>query len=126
MSLMKTLLFLLSAGLAFSASQNTLTVQVVGPDWLPIPTTDVRVTNVEDCSAQAAAVFPTVSRTTDRSGRVSFEIAGTGRYRIEVPRQDGITGTSRCVRLANFNSDCSVAYVQIQLRLAGPTVTVKD
>jgi len=72
-----------------AAETSHLAVQVVLPDWLPNPTVSVHVTNVKSCAARAEPVFPKATKTTDLSGTATFDVPGTGYYRIEVPKQGG-------------------------------------
>jgi hypothetical protein len=111
---------------AVAAERNELIVQIVRPEWLPLPTVTVRVTNVKSCASGAAPVFPMTIRTTDKSGMATFEIAGTGRYRIEVPAGGGWSRVVKCVQLEAFDSDFPTAYVQLQVKLIAPMVTVRD
>src|SRR5437879_6345564 len=110
---------------AIAAERNELIVQIVRPEWLPLPGVPVRVTNVKSCARGAGPVFPMSIRTTDKSGKATFEIAGTGYYRIEVPGEGGWSRVVKCVRLGSFDSGFSTAHVQLQVKFTGPMVTVK-
>jgi hypothetical protein len=108
-----------------AAETSHLAVQVVLPDWLPNPTVPVHVTNVKSCAAHAEPVFPKTTKTTDLSGMATFDVPGTGFYRIEVPKQGGWTGVVKCIRLSRSES-FPTAYVQVQVKFAGPFVSVRD
>lgn len=111
---------------AIAAERNELIVQIVRPEWLPLPGVPVRVINVKSCARGAAPVFPMTSRTTDKSGTATFEIAGTGHYRIEVPGEGGWSRVVKCVHLESFDGDFPTAYVQLQVKFTGPMATVKN
>src|SRR5262245_34425208 len=123
---MKRYLLILWIGLGVSvaAEEPRLRVQLVEPGWLPVPTVDVQITPVSSCSPSARTTGPTLTALTDRSGYASFQSLDQAFYRIQAREQGGFASSQRCVRLGPKSDNFPTAYVQLQLKLAGPFTTV--
>jgi hypothetical protein len=120
--------YFLSLWVAFavplSADEPRLKVQLVEPGWLPVPTHNVQITPVSSCSRSARTTGPSLTALTDRSGYASFQSLDQAYYRIQVSDEGGFASSQRCVRLSPKSDDFPTAYVQLQLKLAGPFTTV--
>ena len=110
-----------------AAQAGTLSVQLIEPGYLPVPTVSIKVTQVTSCRPSTAAPAPSAGETkmTDKTGTATFEVRGKGFYLIEVPSQDGYSGERRCIELSDFARFFPTAYVQIPLKPAGTGVTVR-
>jgi hypothetical protein len=108
-----------------SAQEPRLRVQLVEPGWLPVPTVNVQITPMSSCLASARTTGPALTAMTDRSGYASFQSLDQAYYRIQVSDQGGWASIRRRIRLGPKSSDAlPTAYVQLQLKLAGPFTTV--
>ena len=107
-----------------SAEEPRLRVQLVEPGWLPIPTFNVQITPVSSFAASARTTGASLTALTDRSGYASFQSLDQAYYRIQASEQGGFASSRRCVRLGPKSDGLPTAYVQLQLKLAGPFTTV--
>jgi len=100
------------------AGPPALVVQVVDALWLPIP--GARVTVV----AASSKAAPTAS-TTGREGYAEFWLSSVADYSVEAAVAGFKARRIKGVRIAQQSDSSSTAYVQIQLAVAGPLVTVE-
>jgi hypothetical protein len=97
----------------------SLIVQVVDPDWLPIPGAEVTLTPLSE-DAQLKS-----NRTeTDKDGYVKFFVPGDADYAIEARLYGFKRESLKHVHLFKAAGSSSPAYLQLRLRLSGPGTTV--
>jgi len=112
--------------LLFFASNQTLPtvtesppliVQVVDPNWLPIPGAEV-------------TVKPSTGKTgsqighTKKDGSAEFWIQGDADYAIEVKQRGFKTNQLKHVHLTKPSGPFPTAYIQFQMKLSGTSITV--
>ena len=95
----------------------SIMVQVVDPNWLPIPGAEV---TVKPLSIEAESKVGH----TNKDGNVEFWVHGDADYAIEVKRQGFKTKQLKHVHLTKPSATFPTAYVQFQLKLTGPSTTV--
>jgi hypothetical protein len=98
-----------AANCSCPASSTALSVQVVGPDWRPLPNIAVKV---------EGAVGPginSLNQRTDRCGKAAFDVPDDAFYVVSAPAENGFAGQQVQVRLAHHGEDSTTAYVQLRL-----------
>lgn len=96
----------------------SLVVQAVDPLWLPLPGMEVTISPHEGRSASKAA-------RTDRNGYAEFWLAREAEYSVEVKSPGFKTKWMKSLRITGRSEASPTAYVQFQLELAGPFVTIE-
>jgi hypothetical protein len=97
----------------------SLIVQVVDPDWLPIPGAEVTLKPL-----LADAQLKSNRTRTDKEGYSKFLVPGDADYAIEVELYGFKREHLKCVHLLKSSDPPVPAYVQLKLRLSGPGTTV--
>jgi hypothetical protein len=95
-----------------------LVVQVVDPLWLPIPGAQVTVVAEEHGSGR-------MTSTTGREGYAEFWAPREAEYAVEARLVGFKPKRVKGIRIGKQSDASPTAYVQIQLALAGPFVTVE-
>ena len=95
----------------------SLIVQVVDPNWIPVPGAEVMV---KPLSVKAESNV----RHTDKDGNAAFWVQGDADYAIEAKLQGFKIKRLRHVHLTRPSAPFPTAYMQFQLKLSGPSVTV--
>ncbi|MFZ0978664.1 MAG: carboxypeptidase-like regulatory domain-containing protein [Candidatus Acidiferrales bacterium] len=101
------------------AQSPSLIVQVVDPDWLPVPGAQVTVEPLASDQKTKS------SRTeTDKDGYAKFSVSGDADYAIHVELYGFKRESLEHVHLFKTSSSSVPAYVQLKLRLSGPGTMV--
>jgi hypothetical protein len=95
----------------------SLIVQLVDPTWDPLPGADVTVKPL------SGKVESSVAHT-DKDGYAKFWVAGDNDYAIEAKLTGFKTKRLKHVHLFKPTATSPTAYIQLQLKLSGPTTTV--
>jgi hypothetical protein len=95
----------------------SLVVQVVDPDWYPIPGSEV---TIKSLSAKAQSN----SNHADQDGNAKFYALADGDYEIEIKEYGFKNGHVKHVHLFPVSTGSPTAYVQVQLQLSGQGVMV--
>jgi hypothetical protein len=97
----------------------SLIVQVVDPDWLPIPGAEVTLKPLDGEAQQKS------NRTeTDKDGYAKFFVPGDADYAIEAQWSGFKRESLKRVHLFKAGGSSTPAYVQLKMRLSGPGTTV--
>lgn len=98
----------------------SLIVQVVDPNWMPIPSAKVTVAPLGGNSQQKPS-----HAETDKDGYANFSVPRDADYAIEAESHGFRRGRVSPVHLFDMSGPSSAAYVQLRLRLApAPPVVV--
>ncbi len=97
----------------------SLIVQVVDPNWIPIPGAKVKAKPLEGNGKLKSS-----QADTDKDGYAKFSVPGNADYAIEAELYGFKRGRVSPVHLFKASSSSSPAYVQLKLQLAGPGTTV--
>ena len=118
MTTLITLLFLMAPQGAIPKPANapSLVVQLVDPTWASIPYASVTVT--------AALAKKSNIGQTDKDGYAKFWIADEQEYTIEGKTKGFKTKRLKHIYLFKSDGTHGTAYIQLQLKLAGPFATV--
>ena len=111
------LLMLPQAAAPSTTSPPSLVVQVVDPDFDPLPGVPV---SVKPLSPKAKSIV----EYTDKDGYAKFSIVGDQDHAIEAKHPNFKTQRLKRIHLFKPTATSPTAYVQLQLRLAGPFTTV--
>jgi len=111
------LLALPQAAVPKTTSPPSLVVQLVDPVWLAIPNAEVTV------RTSSGKNESTVVRT-DEHGYAKFWLAGDQDYTIDAKEPGFKTKRLKRMHLFTPTATSPTAYVQLQLKLAGPFITV--
>lgn len=95
-----------------------LVVQAVDPGWLPLPGMEVSVALKEGKGTKNVAQ-------TNRDGYAEFWLAREAEYGVEVRAQGFKSKRLKSLRIGKASDPSPTAYVQFQLELAGPFVTIE-
>jgi hypothetical protein len=95
----------------------SLIVQVVDPNWLPVPGAEVMV---KPLSGKAESKVGH----TNKDGNAEFWVQGDADYAIEAKRQGFKTKLLKHVHLTKPSTTFPTAYMQFQLTPSGPSITV--
>ena len=95
----------------------SLIVQVVDPNWLPIPGAEV---TVKPLSGKAESKVGH----TNNDGSAEFWVQGDADYAIEAKRGGFKTKQLKHLHLTKSSAPFPTAYIQFQLKLSGPSITV--
>lgn len=97
----------------------SLIVQVVDPNWIPIPGAKVTAKPLE-----GNGKLKSNPEDTDKDGYAKFLVTGNTDYAIEVQTYGFKRGRISPVHLFKASGSSSPAYVQLRLELSGPGTTV--
>jgi hypothetical protein len=120
-------LFLVLAQLAANPCQPSSTqskapsivVQVVDPNWLPVPGAEVTVKPMESKTAVKRD-----QEDTDKDGYAKFFVPGDADYEIDAALYGFKPEQLKGVHLFKTSGASTPAYVQLRLRLSGPSTTI--
>lgn len=97
----------------------SLIVQVVDPNWIPIPGATVTAKPRE-----GNGKLKSTQTDTDKDGYAKFSVTGNADYAIEAELYGFKRGHISLVHLFKASGSSSPAYVQLKLKLSGPGTTV--
>jgi hypothetical protein len=100
-----------------TTSSPSLVVQLVDPTWDPLPGIEVRVKPLSGKAKSSVGH-------TDRDGYAKFCIEGDQDYEIEAKSPGFKTKRLKRMHLFRPTATSPTAYIQLQLKLAGPFITV--
>jgi hypothetical protein len=97
----------------------SLIVQVVDPNWQPLPSAKVTVKQIHgDAQSKSNPAE------TDKDGYANFTAPGDADYAIEADLYGFKRASVSPVHLFKSSGSSSTAYVQIKMRLSGPGIIV--
>jgi len=96
-----------------------LIVQVVDPNWIPIPGAKVTAKSLGEKDQ-----LKSNESDTDKDGYVRFSVPGDADYAIEAELYGFKRARISPVHLFKASGPSSPAYVQLKLQLSGPGTTV--
>lgn len=97
----------------------SLIVQVVDPNWLPIPGAKVTIIPLGGSTQLKSS-----HAGTDKHGFANFSVPGDADYAVEAELYGFKRGRVSPVHLFKATGSSGPAYVQLRLRLSGPGMTV--
>jgi hypothetical protein len=95
-----------------------LVVQAVDPGWLPLPGVEVRIAPRGGKNVESVAH-------TSMDGYATFWLDSDVEYTIEVGSVGFKTKRMKSIRFPKVSEPSPTAYIQFQLELSGPFVTVE-
>lgn len=92
-------------------------VQVVDPNWLPIPGAEVTVKPLSGSGESKVGH-------TNKDGNVEFWVRGDADYAIDAKGQGFKRKQLKRVHLTKPSAAFPTVYIQFQLKVTGPSITV--
>jgi hypothetical protein len=99
------------------AEPPSLVVQVVDPNWLPLPGAQVMIKPLSDKAESKVA-------RTNNDGNAKFWIQGDADYSIEAKLQQFKIKRLKHVHFTRPTATFPTAYIQVRLEPSGPSITV--